>query len=150
MAMPQRSRTPSAWCRLRVQQKPGLRKPGDRMQVADAEMRSAVEDSPSSAAAAQAQDVEAATAEPTATVQVLPSVAGGEGAPAAEADGAQATAKSVEMLCLRCAKLPPNCVFLPCAHKVWCVECAAELPPTCPICNTGISQSLRTFHKRLG
>lgn len=53
------------------------------------------------------------------------------------------------MLCLRCAASPPNCVFLPCSHKVWCVECAAQLPPECPICHSGISQSLKTFHKRL-
>ena len=53
------------------------------------------------------------------------------------------------MLCLRCAAAPPNCLFLPCSHKVWCNDCAAQLPPTCPICNTGITQSLRTFHKRL-
>jgi len=53
------------------------------------------------------------------------------------------------MLCLRCAAAPPNCVFLPCSHKVWCVDCAAQLPPECPICHSGISQSLKTFHKRL-
>ena len=53
------------------------------------------------------------------------------------------------MLCLRCAAKPPNCVFLPCSHKVWCVDCAASLPPVCPVCSTGITQSLKTFHKRL-
>jgi hypothetical protein len=53
-----------------------------------------------------------------------------------------------QMLCLRCAAEPPNCVFLPCSHKVWCTGCAAQLPAQCPICNTGITQSLRTFHKR--
>ena len=53
------------------------------------------------------------------------------------------------MLCLRCAAAPPNCVFLPCSHKVWCTTCAAELPAVCPICSTGITQSLKTFHKRL-
>ena len=54
-----------------------------------------------------------------------------------------------EQLCLRCAATPPNCVFLPCSHKVWCVDCAAILPPRCPICDCGITQSLKTFHKRL-
>ena len=31
------------------------------------------------------------------------------------------------MLCLRCATNPPNCVFLPCAHKIWCTECASQV-----------------------
>eukprot|EP00322_Chrysochromulina_rotalis_P007838 CAMPEP_0115830402 /NCGR_PEP_ID=MMETSP0287-20121206/1599_1 /TAXON_ID=412157 /ORGANISM="Chrysochromulina rotalis, Strain UIO044" /LENGTH=87 /DNA_ID=CAMNT_0003283705 /DNA_START=28 /DNA_END=292 /DNA_ORIENTATION=- len=35
-------------------------------------------------------------------------------------------------------------------NKVWCTECAEALPPACPICNTGIAQGLKTFHKRLG
>jgi len=76
----------------------------------------------------------------------------GEEVPSTEAASGQEPAKAqqCEMLCLRCAKLPPNCVFLPCAHKVWCMDCAAQLPPTCPICDSGITQSLRTFHKRLG
>ena len=26
---------------------------------------------------------------------------------------------------------------------------AASLPPVCPVCSTGITQSLKTFHKRL-
>jgi hypothetical protein len=46
-----------------------------------------------------------------------------------------------QQLCLRCATRAANCVFLPCSHKVWCTECAAELPPTCCICDTGITQS---------
>ena len=70
----------------------------------------------------------------------------GEAKPAA---ASKASSGMAAMLCLRCAANPPNCVFLPCSHKVWCTECAAQLPPTCPICNTGITQSLRTFHKRL-
>ena len=50
----------------------------------------------------------------------------------------------------RCAERPANCVFLPCSHKVWCTECTAlEQLATCPICSTGITQSLKTFHKRL-
>eukprot|EP00322_Chrysochromulina_rotalis_P011442 CAMPEP_0115844872 /NCGR_PEP_ID=MMETSP0287-20121206/9052_1 /TAXON_ID=412157 /ORGANISM="Chrysochromulina rotalis, Strain UIO044" /LENGTH=236 /DNA_ID=CAMNT_0003298611 /DNA_START=236 /DNA_END=946 /DNA_ORIENTATION=- len=65
-------------------------------------------------------------------------------------DPAAAKPQQCEMLCLRCAMQPPNCVFLPCAHKVWCTECAEALPPACPICNTGIAQGLKTFHKRLG
>jgi len=131
----------------------------------DAEMSSVVEDSHwrstaeheharGGKASAEASAAEAAAAEATDTEQQQPSVAGAEQATAAAeaevATGAAAAAKSVEMLCLRCGKLPPNCLFVPCAHKVWCVDCAAELPPACPICNTGISQSLRTFHKRLG
>ena len=126
----------------------------------DAEMSSVVEDSHwrSRAEHEHARGgkaaAEAPAAEATDTEQLLPSVAVAEqataGAEAEVATGAAAAVKSVEMLCLRCGKLPPNCWFVPCAPKVWCVDCAAELPPACPICNTGISQSLRTFHKRLG
>ena len=73
-------------------------------------------------------------------------VALGEAKPA---EAGKSSSGMAAMLCLRCAANPPNCVFLPCSHKVWCTECAAKLPPACPICNTGITQSLRTFHKRL-
>ena len=113
------------------------------------------------AAAGAAADCEAAGAEAVRDVPLKPK------------------AELPTMLCLRCAKTPPNCVFLPCSHKVWCTECAAQvsarerahgassllqplsssrvcacvaraqLPPVCPICNTGIQQGLRTFHKRL-
>lgn len=80
-----------------------------------------------------------------------------DGAPATESagddsskpGGKEAAPGLAAMLCLRCASNPPNCVFLPCSHKIWCVDCAANLPPACPICNTGITQSLKTFHKRL-
>lgn len=51
--------------------------------------------------------------------------------------------------CLRCAASYANCVFLPCSHKVWCTECAAVLPEQCPVCDCAVTQSLRTFHKRL-
>ena len=54
------------------------------------------------------------------------------------------------MGCLRCAERPANCVFLPCSHKVWCTECSEQQQQaTCPICSTGITQTLKTFHKRL-
>ncbi len=52
-------------------------------------------------------------------------------------------------LCLRCGGRSANCLFLPCSHKVWCIECAAELPSVCPVCSKAITQSLQTFHKRL-
>jgi hypothetical protein len=80
---------------------------------------------------------------PTDTAALEEGAAGG-GAPQPEPKPAMAP-----MLCLRCAKNPPNCVFLPCSHKVWCNECAEQLPPACPICDTGVCNSLRTFHKRL-
>ena len=51
--------------------------------------------------------------------------------------------------CLNCQAQYANCVFLPCSHKVWCADCAAELPDNCPVCDSAITQSLRTFHKRL-
>ena len=85
--------------------------------------------------------------EPSADVEsvAVPPTAGTHGVPKDAAKGQGAP----PMRCLRCAAEPPNCVFLPCSHKVWCVQCAALLPANCPICNTGITQSLRTFHKRL-
>ncbi len=73
--------------------------------------------------------------------------------------------------CRECGLRAANCLFLPCSHKVgavplsqpqtqrpdaccacvqvWCVECAADLPAACVVCGAGITQSLRTFHKRL-
>ena len=80
----------------------------------------------------------------------LPPVAEDETA----ADGAPAAAapdsRFKGMGCLRCAERPANCVFLPCSHKVWCTECSEQQQQaTCPICSTGITQTLKTFHKRL-
>ena len=51
--------------------------------------------------------------------------------------------------CLNCQAQYANCVFLPCSHKVWCADCATELPDKCPVCESAVTQSLRTFHKRL-
>ena len=93
---------------------------------------------------------------PTAEAGSQEAAENGDGgaAPAPAAEGPPAPAPvprpgtMAAMMCLRCAANPPNCVFLPCSHKVWCTDCAAELPSTCPICNIGITQSLRTFHKR--
>ena len=70
----------------------------------------------------------------------------GDAAPAAAAPDSRFKG----MGCLRCAERPANCVFLPCSHKVWCTECSEQQQQaTCPICSTGITQTLKTFHKRL-
>ena len=112
------------------------------------------------ATAAATTTAAAAAAQPGAPAAAAPSAAA-EGDDSHLQQGAEQPASApaaaappkpgsmAAMLCLRCASNPPNCVFLPCSHKVWCTDCAAQLPPTCPICNTGITQSLRTFHKRL-
>ena len=94
---------------------------------------------PGGAAAADATD--AANAAQAATAD-----AGDDEAPEKPA---KAESGLPEQLCLRCAAAPPNALFLPCSHKVWCVDCAQMLPSRCPICDTGVTQSLRTFHKRL-
>ena len=68
----------------------------------------------------------------------------GADTPAAAEVGAKETpvaaakdATPKERLCRKCGLRAANCLFLPCSHKVWCVECAADLPPACVVCGAG-------------
>jgi hypothetical protein len=61
--------------------------------------------------------------------------------------GTTTTPTPDDNLCLGCCDQRRNCVILPCAHLALCSDCCDALKNrVCPICRSGIEQTIRVFH----